>query len=424
MPSSPAEPDRLPRRSFAILFGVSLLTAAGNIGLVSVLPAISRSTGVPDEAAVAIFALSAIFWAFCAPMWARLSDKHGRKPLIMVGMAGFTISKVIAALVVLAGLAHISPWVATFVGLLMARGLFGFLGGAANPATQAYLAEYTPPERRTAAIANLAGAWSLGTVIGPLMAPLMILPVVGLSGPLFGFALMGLILLIVVMRWLPESERRPAYQSPEAATAAGKAAPMWRDQRLRPFLIYGFLSTVCQTAQMQVLGFLVIDKMKLSPVEAQGLIAVALMFGAIAGLVAQLGVIRFFRLGARDLIRWGVVIAALGNVLVAFSPGYAAVVVGFSLSSLGFGLSRPGFTAGASLAVRISEQARAAGAIALVNGANGLLAPIFVALYRHAAWGPFMLNATILGGLFAYALMNARLRNADVRSDDEASASA
>ena len=143
---------------------------------------------------------------------------------------------------------------------------------------------------------------------------------------------------------------------------------------------------------------------------------IAMAGGAIAGLLAQWGLIRTFRMTPRDLLRWGVALAAGGNLLVAFAPDYAAVVVGFSISSLGFGFARPGFTAGASLAVNLGEQARAAGAIAAINGANVLLAPAFVWFYEHWAPGPFLLNMAILLGLLGYALADRQLKGVNDRT--------
>jgi MFS family permease len=425
MQSSSPPIDGLPRRSFAIIFGVSLATAMGNTGLISVLPAIGRTIGIPDEAVVAIFSLSALLWAFSSPMWARVSDRRGRKPMMIVGLAGFAVSMTLCGFVVAAGLAHLAHWVAIFIAFLLFRAVFGFFGAAANPATQAYVAEYTPPEKRTNAMSSLAGAFGLGTVIGPCLAPLFVLPLLGLSGPLFGFALIAFAMLFVVIRYLPESERRGVGLEDEAPTpveADGKPTPMWRDRRITPFLIYGFLVAVCQTAQGQTLGFLIIDKLELSPTEAQGFIAVAMMFGAVAGLLAQWGIIRMFDMTPRQLLRWGVAVAALGNLLVAVSPNYWTVVVGYAVSSLGFGFARPGFTAGASLAVNMGEQARAAGAIAAVNGVNVVLAPAFVWLYRHLAWGPFALNAVVMLGLLYYAFRNAQLKNADPKPATRADA--
>jgi predicted MFS family arabinose efflux permease len=132
--------------------------------------------------------------------------------------------------------------------------------------------------------------------------------------------------------------------------------------------------------------------------------------GAIAGLLAQWGLIRMFRMTPKSLLRWGAGLAALGNLLVAFAPDYALAVVGYALSSLGFSFARPGFTAGASLSVPMKDQARAAGAIAAVNGVNVVLAPLAVSLYRINGPAPFVLTATILTGLLAFAWFHPLLK--------------
>src|ERR1044072_4947096 len=82
MPSASTEPTGVPRKAFAIIFGVSLATAMGNTGLISVLPAIGRSIGIPDPMVSAIFSLSGLLWAFSSPSWARASDRYGRQPLL------------------------------------------------------------------------------------------------------------------------------------------------------------------------------------------------------------------------------------------------------------------------------------------------------------------------------------------------------
>jgi predicted MFS family arabinose efflux permease len=143
--------------------------------------------------------------------------------------------------------------------------------------------------------------------------------------------------------------------------------------------------------------------------------------GAVAGLLAQWGLIRMFAMRPRDLMRWGVAAAAVGNVVVAFSPDYAAVAIGFAIANLGYGFARPGFTAGASLSVGAKDQAMAAGAIAAINGLNVVFGPLFVMLYRAIGWGPFVLNAAILSGLLIYAFRQSALRKAsDADAQDEA----
>ncbi|CAN7192155.1 MFS transporter [Phenylobacterium sp. LjRoot164] len=418
MPKSAEEQEGLPKKTFAIIFGVSLVTAMGNTGMISVLPAIGRSIGIPDPMVAAIFSLSALLWAFSSPWWARASDRHGRKPLMLIGLSGFMFSMIACALVVMAGLHKLAAPMVIFVLFLFARALFGLFGAASNPATQAYVAEHTPPEKRTQSMSSLAGAFGLGTVIGPFVAPLFVLPFVGLSGPMLGFAVLAGAMLFVVWKFLPESKHMPVapVKAAVAKDATGgdatKEKPMWRDPRVTPFLIYGFIVAVCQTAQGQTLGFLIIDKLQLSPLQAQGFIAIAMMFGAMAGLLAQWGIIRMFEMTPRQLLRWGVAVAALGNVIVAFQPTYGAVVAGYAISSLGFGLARPGFTAGSSLAVGMHEQARVAGAIAAVNGVNVVLAPFFVWLYERIAPAPFILCGGLMVLMLIYAFRNPQLRNA------------
>jgi MFS family permease len=408
-------PGGLPKRAVAIIIGVSAATALGNTGLISVLPAIGRSIGLADEMVVGIFSLSAILWATASPFWARASDRYGRKPLMMAGLSGFMVSMVLCGLVVSAGLRHLAAPLLIFIAFLVCRALFGLFGSASNPATQAYVADHTPRDQRTQSMAMLAGAFGVGTVVGPFLAPLFIYPVVGLAGPLFTFALIAAGMLFCVWRLLPESPRRAVTSADADAelTSAAPQRPMWRDARVIPFLVYGFIVATTQTAQQQTLGFLIIDKLGVSPLAAQHSIAIAMAFGAVAGLLAQWGIIRMFEMTPRQLLRWGVACAALGNLIVALASDYSTVVTGYALASLGFGFARPGFTAGSSLAVGWRDQARVAGAIAAVNGINAVFAPAFMALYRWRHAAPFLLNMSLMLGMLAYAFLSGPLRNAD-----------
>jgi len=409
-------PSALPKRAFAIIFCSSVATAIGNTGLISVLPLIGRSLAIPDEMVVAIFSLSAILWAVSSPFWAKASDRYGRKPLMMVGLSGFMVSMTVCGAVVSAGLRHMAAPMVIFGCLLLGRALFGLFGAASNPANQAYVADHTPREARTQAMASLAGAFGLGTVFGPFLAPYFVYPVIGIAGPLFTFAAIAAVMLVVVWRFLPES-RRGAARAEDAAdpaeAALEKVLPIWRDRRILPFALFGFVVATCQTAQQQTLGFLVIDKLGVSPMAAKDSIAMAMAFGAVAGLLAQWGLIRMFQMTPRQLLRWGVACAAAGNLLVALQPDYRTVVAGYALASLGFGFARPGFTAGSSLAVGWKDQARVAGAIAAVNGINAVFAPAFMAIYRANHSAPFVLNMVLMLGMLAYAFVNPTLRNAD-----------
>jgi MFS family permease len=191
----------------------------------------------------------------------------------------------------------------------------------------------------------------------------------------------------------------------------------WRDPRVAPFIVFGFVLASAQVMGGQILGFLVIDKLHIAPIRAQPYIAAAMMAGAVASLSAQWGVIRFFRMSPRLLLRWGAGLAALGSLMMGLAPNFTMVIAAFALTSLGFSLARPGFTAGASLAVESDEQGAVAGAISSITGASSIFGPTFgLALYGLGHALPFYLNAGVLIALVIYAGRHQVLRRAGERT--------
>ena len=407
-----APPER--RSAFAIVFVVLLSSGAGNTALQSVLPAIGRSLRIPDILVGSIFSLSALLWALATPLWARASDRHGRKPLIVLGTVGFAVSMAGMGLVVLAGLDGFLGPILVFVGMLLTRAIFGFFGSASSPASQAYVADHTEPAERTGAMAVMASAGGLGTILGPAVAPLFVLPFVGLAGPMFAFSLFGVGLLAMIVRGLPGASLAGLGGRSQAAPPKPDGPPLrWRDPRVLPFIVFGFVLASAQVMGGQILGFLVIDKLHIAPIRAQPFIAAAMMAGAVATLSAQWGVIRLFRMTPRLLLRWGAGLAALGSIGMGLAPNLATVIAAFALTSLGFGLARPGFTAGASLAVEAEEQGAVAGAISSITGASSIFGPTFgLALYGVGHALPFDLNAAVLIALVIYASRHTVLRRA------------
>lgn len=402
--------DRAKGRAFAILFAVLLSSAAGNTALQTVLPAIGRQVGINDVLISSIFSLSALLWGVMSPVWARMSDKHGRKPMVVLGMAGLAVSMLGFGFFILMGLKGLMVPLAVFAGAALSRAIFGLVGSASNPAAQAYVADRTAPADRTNALATMASASGLGTILGPAVAPFLVFPLLTLSGPMFSFAAIAVIVLVLVVRGLPE---RPE-EIPDREDGVGRkprARVRWNDRRILPFIVYGFLLASAQTVNQQTLGFMVIDKLAISPAKAAAFAGVAMMAGAVASLLAQWGLIRMLRLKPRQLLWLGAGCAALGNLIVAFAPDYHTLVVAFALCSLGYGFARPGFTAGASLSVGHEEQGAVAGAISAINGASVIIAPVLgVALYKWAHPTPYLMNVAVLAGLVAYALLDPVMR--------------
>lgn len=398
------------RGRFALLFSVMLVAAAGNTAMQSLLPAIGRELGVADIWVAVAFSLSAVLWVVMAPVWARRADRRGRRALMRLGLYGFTLSMLICGGALAAGLAGLLGAFATFTIFMLGRGLYGGFGSASPPAVQAYIAARTDGEQRTNALAILASSFGLGTIIGPAIAPLFIFPPLGLSAPLIVFAGIGaLVLALVVLRLPDDTPPNPArgalvsYPSlggGEAPVQAGEDLPSslrWRDARVLPWHIMGIVGGHGQAVLLSVIGFLVIDRLALPLDQAQQWIALVLITGAIAALLAQWGLIPRLGLDARQLVIWGSLAAAVGVAVVGVSAGVYGITLGYALASLGFGLFRPGFTAGASLAVGLDEQNAVAGQITSVNGIAYVAAPALgVALYMLAWSLPFLLTAALM----------------------------
>ena len=436
----------MPRREFAVLYAVLITVAAGNTALQTVLPAIARVIHIPDMLVAIIFSFSALLWTFSAPYWARQSDIRGRRRLMAVGVIGFGVSMLGCGVVIFAGLQGLLVPVATFVLFALMRTLFGIFGSASNPAAQAYVAARTSESQRTNALATLSSAFGLGTILGPAVAPLFIIGIFGLSGPLFAFASLAVVVLYAVQRYLPDDDpthfnggtpmgERVPHGAPASeptvsggatggslkAAAIGRTARLsWRDPRILPFMIFGFFSGSVQAATGQAMGFLVIDKIGGDAMAAQHEIAIVFMAGAAATLLVQWGLIPLFRMTPPTLMRVGTLVAAVGTAGVALAPDFYALVVAFGLLSMGYGFARPGFTAGASLAVSHEEQGGVAGAVTSVNGACFVLAPaVGIGLYQFGPALPYALGAAALAVLFIYANGNAALRTAPELRDGD-----
>lgn len=406
---APALPtSHLPRGRLALLFTVMLVTAAGNTAMQSVMPAIGTALKVQDFWISLAYTWSALLWMICAPLWARRSDKRGRKAMMAVGLLGFIASFTLCGVVIWAGLNGVLSSLATLLLFALFRSLYGGFGSAAPPAVQAYVASRTTRAQRTQALSLISSSFGVGTVAGPALAPILIIPLLGLASPFAAFALIAVVVLVLLRTRLPDDA--PAFAGRGSVTAAPFSANSnpssptggdggthtdpsarlrWSDARLRPWLIAGLLGGHAQAAVMGIVGFLVLDRLGLraNPLAGAGPTGLVLMAGAFATLMAQWGLIPMFRLGPRNSTLWGIALAAIGVLLLAVARDLHAIALGLSLASMGFGLFRPGFTAGASLAVTRAEQGQSAGIIAAVNGAGYIVAPaIGVWLYGHSSW--------------------------------------
>ncbi len=419
MPDSqrPAPRDR----DFTLLFLVMLVLGAGNTALQSVMPAIGRSLHIADSIIALAFSVSALVWVIAAPIWANRSDRTGRRRMVLLGLAGFSVSVLLCGIILTAGIHGLIGPIATILAFIAARVIYGLFGAAAPPAAQAILASRTTRAERTKALTLLSSAFGLGTIVGPALAPFFVLPFVGLAGPAYFFAAGGFVVLAAT--WVMLSDDTPGDDTRGAATsypsiggnltgasvtaatsAKSRDGIALTDPRIWPWMLTGLVMGHAQAMAGQAMGFLVLDRMMLPPTQAQQAIGIVLMTGAGAALLVQWGIIPLLNLSPRRLVLTGLTLGAIGCVLVAFANSLYGIATAFGLLSAGFGFARPGYTAGSSLAVGPELQGPVAGRVTSINGAAFVLGPsIGVGLYEIWRPLPYLTAAAMCVALLLYA---------------------
>ena len=201
-------------------------------------------------------------------------------------------------------------------GALRRRALASTASWAAprRPRCKAYVASRTAPADRTRALSLVASSFGLGTVIGPALAPLLVLPFVGLTGPFLVFAVIAIGALALLWTRLPSDEPRfpargRAYDAPygggghphdtDAGDDAGDdgALPVdppklrWRDRRVAPWFAAGLLGGHAQAMVLGIAGFLVLDRLELrdDPMAGTGPIGLVLMAGGAGDAAGAMG---------------------------------------------------------------------------------------------------------------------------------------
>ncbi|MEO0466856.1 MAG: MFS transporter [Pseudomonadota bacterium] len=401
-PPTEIQPDR--RGAFFVLFFALMSIGAGNTMLIAaVLPPLTRELALPDWTAGAIFSLSALCWSMSSPLWGKKSNLWGRRRVAAIGLAGYAVSML--ALLLFAVLARtnvITSAVLIFITLALSRALFGLVGSGASPAAQAYVADRTSPAERQSEIAFITSGFSMGTVIGPAFAAVLV-SAFGLLTPLGFTALIAAAMSVVIWRYLPEN-RAPKADAAQIENAPG-ASGLWHSSAVLPFLIYAVTLSLVTGILTQVFVFTVMDRMGVSGRQAAQFTGPAFMVGAMAILLSQLVLIPRLKMSSRALMVAGCGPLLGGALLLVFATDFATLVFAQFLIGMGQGLARPGFSSGASLAVSPALQGNVAGLVISANGMGFIITPFFgLFLYQYVDVSlPFWICTGLLAAMAVYA---------------------
>ena len=191
-----------------VLFVTAFVDMIGLTMIVPILPYYAKSFGASASVIGLLIASFSLAQLIVAPVWGRFSDRYGRRPAIL---AGLLIT--VAAYLIFA-------FSGSVFMLLISRIIQG-MGGGTIGVVQAYVADASPPEKRTKSLGWLSAVTSLGAVAGPAFGSLMI-SAGGQRAPGIGAAALALLVAIFAWRYLRRVTRTPEVrQSPDAGDHDG-----------------------------------------------------------------------------------------------------------------------------------------------------------------------------------------------------------
>ena len=208
------------RRNLFILAFTLAVVMLGFGVVIRVFPFYIQSMGASGDELGLLIAISPFIQLIFSPIWGNVSDRIGRKPVLMAGILGY-------------GLSMLFFWLATQLWMLyVIRGLGAMLSAATLPTTNAYVGDSTNEKDRSAAMGILGAATGLGMMLGPALGGW--LAEGSLSTPFFITAAVCLLTLILIALLLPESlpasVRKSATHVPGTSEVPGTS--LWRIREL------------------------------------------------------------------------------------------------------------------------------------------------------------------------------------------------
>jgi len=315
---------------------------------------------------VGIFSLMQFFFA---PVWGSISDRIGRKPVLLIGLLGTVISYI------LMGLAD------TVVLLFVARFLSG-IGGANIGAAQAYLADISTPENRARAMGLLGAAFGLGFVFGPALG--------GWAGAQFNYAApmyiaagLSFLNIISVILFLPESHRPGSGK--RQALFPGIFAHVRRQQYFWSIAVY-FLVILGFSMMTTLFALYLKHRFDLTILHTGYILAGIGMIGVIiqGGLIGRL----VKRFGETSVALAGTLCMCAGLAGLGFSSSFGMMLFTSALIGVGNSLIMPTISALCSKAADVEWQGRALGLMQSGGSLARAVGPVMAGFLLSVGVGP------------------------------------
>ncbi len=343
-------------RPLLIIFLTILVNLIGFGIIIPLLPFYAETFGASPVVIGLLFAVFSICQLVAAPALGDLSDRYGRRPVLVFSLAGTVVSFVMLAL------AH------SLTMLFLARIVDGLSGGSISTA-RAYVADVTEPADRARAYGLIGAAFGLGFILGPALSGVLVK--VSYTAPIWAAAIITLVATAVAWLWLPETVHR---------AHAGTGMPfrdlpgLFRRVGLRRVLAIDFVYWLAFAIFQTTFALFAARRFRFDASQtgyffsAFGVLGVVVQGACIRPVVRMLGDKRTFILG--------LMFAVIGLVAGALAQSVAALVIALVPLALGIGFGHPTLTSLVSRAARGDEQGRVQGAASALESLGRTIGPV------------------------------------------------
>ena len=382
------------RLSYVILIAGLMAFSMGQTVLFAVLGPIAREIGLRETHVGLIITAAALAVMVSSPLWGKLADRWGRRPVFVLGLAGYALSTFAFAGVLHAGLEAMILPMAALGALIATRTLYGLVASAVQPASSAYVADITTDETRSAGMAALGAAFGIGSILGPALGAA--LAGFGLVVPIVSAAMLAFVLAMVAWFFLPETRRQGGGDQPALRIT---------DPRILGVILLTLAIFISFAVVQQTTAFYIQDKFALTAQETASTVGMMIAGMAVAMLVAQAVIVQIFKPSPGVLVRAGLTISVGGALAVLAAPTVPLTMAAFGVFGLGFGLLFPGVNAAGSVQVGPQEQGAALGLVSAAMAGGFVIGPLLGTwLYEQAAWSPLALVAGLSAACLAASL--------------------
>ena len=401
--------EKLPNTIWILAAGL-LCVGAGQTIVFITIPPIARDLGLNEIQIGSIFATSAVAWMILSPVWGSLSDSIGRKKIVIVGLLGFAISLVLFSLTISLGQKGLLTGTLLFVLLVSARILNGIFGSATRPSSGGWVADISSINSRSRAFARLDSGFSMGRILGPALAGLLLL--VSYTAPFFFFAAGAFIVIVLVI----------FQQSPPKISSSKEVKKLSMfDSRVWPFLIVSAAFGICNASLFQTSSFFFQDVITPSSENYIALASVGFMLTGLGVLNGQLLIADRLQTSPGSLIKLGVIFNCLSLLGYAYSSSLVQVYICLFFFGLGNGMLGPGISSSLSLSVGKDYQGVAGGFLGMVIPIGHVASPLIsMPLYTINPVYPYILGSSLMFLCTVFIFTNKRhkwIRDKHYRED-------